>query len=138
VYKSAIFGPVSILILCLCGCAKKQPSTEDIESALKSVRSIAAETELFIHQIKDGRVSSTFAAAHFQYMKEQDQDAQEDLAAASRSDEDPVLREVRAQADALSQELGRLASSPMSRAEASLGHINQIQEKSRALEASLR
>ena len=102
------------------------------------MRSIAAETELFIHQIQDGRVSSAFAAAHFRYLNEQDRDVQRDLAAASRPDEDPVIREARAQAYALSQELGRLASSPMDVPEASLDRIQQIQEKTRALGLSLR
>lgn len=137
-YKSAISGLVSILILGLCGCAKKRTSNEDIESALKSVRSIAAETELFIHQIKDGRVTSAFAVAHFQYLKEQDQDVQQDLVAASRPNEDPAIREAQVQTEALGQVLGRLASSPMSGAEVSLSRVNQIQEKTRALEASLR
>lgn len=113
-------------------------SREDIQSGLRSVRSIAAETELFIHQVTDGRVSNAFAAAHFQYLKNQDQDVQKNLAAHSRPDEDLVVRGARAQADALSQELGRLASSPIDGAEASLSHVTQIQEKTGALEDSLR
>jgi hypothetical protein len=124
VHKSAIYGLVSALILCSCGCAKKHASGEDIQSELKSIRSIAAETELFIHQVMDGRVSSAFAAAHFQYLKNQDRLLQKDLAAASRPDGDLVIRGARAQADALSQELGRLACSPIDGAEASLSHID--------------
>jgi hypothetical protein len=129
---------VFLLIPCLCGCAKKHKSREDIESALKSVRSIAGETELFIHQIDDGRISNTFAAEHFKYLRDQDRDVQEDLASASRPGEDLLIREAQGQADALSQELGRLESSPISGADTSLGLIKQIQEKTRALEASLR
>jgi hypothetical protein len=63
---------------------------------LKSVRSIAGETELFIDQIDDGRVSNTFAAVHFKYLRDQDRDVQEDLASASRPNEDLLIREAQA------------------------------------------
>ena len=76
--------------------------------------------------------------AHFKYLRDQDQDVQKDLASASRLNEDLLILDAQAQADALSQELGRLVSSPKRGANASLGRINQIQEKTRALETSLR
>ncbi|SRR6266567_8439081 len=82
--------PTHILLLLLlgisAGCQKDKTLTdEDLRSGLKSISSVASETKLFITQIRQQRVTRTFAGEHLKYLRDQNEETLHDLTQASET-----------------------------------------------------
>ena len=136
-------SPTRILVLLLlgisAGCtADKTLTDDDLRSEVTSIRSTASETWLFIPQIREQRVTGTFAREHLKYLFDQNEETQCVLAKASGTEgKDAILSEARSLSARLSQELSVLSQSGGNPPVESAKRIDQILSESESLQASL-
>jgi hypothetical protein len=112
---------------------------EELRSEIQSIISIASETNLFLTQIHQQKITKTFASEHLRYLNDQNDETLSDLAKASGTPtNDSILRETRAEARQLSAELATLSKSVSRPSFDSANRITQILDKAQELRASLR
>jgi hypothetical protein len=98
------------LILLLCACSRQKTLTkEDLRSELTSAKSLAAETEMFLDYVHQGRATKHYAQGHIEYLTEEIQQSKKELQESSPAQgEEDALQKLRAQFDALNAELHNL------------------------------
>ena len=112
---------------------------EELRSEIQSIISVASETNLFLTQIHQQKVTQTFASEHLRYLDQQNDETLSDLTKASGTQgNDSILREARAEARQLSAELATLSTSVNKHSFDSANRIAQILDKAHELRTALR
>ncbi len=92
------------------GCSQRKAITPDqLRSAIRQARSLAAESELFVDFVLQGSATQTYAEGHAAYLEEQIQDSAAQLTGdAAEPDTRKSLRICRAALLRLARELSRV------------------------------
>ena len=99
-------------LVCLAGCARKPVTASELSSELTSIESNASESELFIQELRAGKMTGPFARAHTTYLAVEIADARQKLdSAPAGSGLEQKLAETRDQVRLLSDQVTRLSSS---------------------------
>lgn len=137
-------SPTCALLLILlgipAGCkTEKTLSADDLRSELKSISSVASEIQLFATQIREQRVTRTFAREHVKYLRDQNEETLQKLANASATGQnDAVLQQARIEAAELSRQLTEFSPSGLDPSAESVSRIDQILSDTKRLRASVR
>jgi uncharacterized lipoprotein len=107
-----LLGIVSVLALALCSaCSEpKSPTRDDLRSALRSADSYAAEIEMFIDYVQQGRATKQFAFNHAAQVSRQIEEDEKDLRGPAQPGTEQVQQACRAQFEFLRNEVKRVAT----------------------------
>ena len=120
----------------LAGCSGKTPAGRDqVESEIRSARSFAAESELFLDFILEGRATRPYAVEHAAYLEEAIRQSADELRPGAAD----VLRECQMELALLRQERSRAAAAVDDRQALAAGkaRIRKIRERLEKANASL-
>jgi Tfp pilus assembly protein PilP len=98
---------VACALLVLCACSRNKSLTKDeLRSELTSVKSLAAEAEMFLDYVRQNRATKFYAQGHIEYLTEEIEQSRKKLQKSSPvQGEEDAAQKLRAQFDALNAEL---------------------------------
>lgn len=101
---------LAIAVLFQAACSGKRTiDAEEARSTVRALHSLAAETELFIQVVEQGRTGRHYAAVYPAYLEDQAEELGQDLARGSPAPEAAdSVRECRTELDQLSREISNM------------------------------